>query len=242
MLRNYISNKTLIFSIIIIVITIILLYFYVKNENHVATSLQLNESIKVKLPSPMSQNNISVASALQKRRSIRTFKKEPLTMEDIAQLLWAAQGITSDNGFRTAPSAGALYPLQAYLISGDVKNLTSGIYQYLPANHTILPIVIGDQRHKLTTAALNQNAIENAPISIVITAIYEKTTTKYGKRGIRFAQMEAGHVAQNILLQAVSLGLGAVTIGSFDDLAVVAILKVHKNESPLYIIPIGRVH
>ncbi|MGE5107423.1 MAG: SagB/ThcOx family dehydrogenase [Sphingobacteriales bacterium] len=193
------------------------------------------------LPAPVFKSEISVEEALLKRRSIREYKKEPLELKEISQLLWAAQGITSPYGGRTAPSAGALYPLELYLVSGNNNGISPGVYHYKPSGHILVRIAIGDKRKLLTSAALMQGAIKKSAAVIVITADYERTTGKYFERGKKYVHMEAGHVAQNIYLQAVSLKIGTVTMGAFTDSLVKEILHLPKNEFPLYLMPIGKI-
>jgi SagB-type dehydrogenase family enzyme len=156
-------------------------------------------------------------------------------------LLWAAQGITDPaRGFRTAPSAGALYPLEVYLVAGNVEGLTSGVYKYEPAAHGLRSVISGDQQTELYHAALGQSAVNDAPAIMVLSAVYERTTGKYGERGIRYVHMEAGHAAQNVLLEAVALGLGGVGMGAFDDDAVRTVTGMSPAEQPLYIITLGK--
>jgi SagB-type dehydrogenase family enzyme len=164
-----------------------------------------------------------------------------LTIAEVGQLLWAAQGITEKSrGFRTAPSAGATFPFEAYLVAGDVTGLTAGVYQYDYHHHRLMLRREGDFRAKLSESALGQSSITNGAINIVLTGIYERTTQRYGDRGIRYVHIEAGHIAQNVLLQAVALGLGSVPIGAFNDNKVQKRLDLPKNEIPLYILPVGR--
>lgn len=193
----------------------------------------------IKLPIPSKDGSVSVEAALQKRRSVRFFKDMPLSLQSVSQLLWAAQGITNRRGFRTAPSAGALYPLEVYLFAGNVDGLDGGIYHYRPGEHSLLLITEGDFRETLCQAALWQDAICQAPTVFLIAGVPERTTGKYGERGIRYIHMEAGHTAQNILLQAVSLNLGGVAIGAFSDHEVSKLLKMDKGRIPLYIVPVG---
>lgn len=195
----------------------------------------------IKLPQPQHDSRSSVESTLLKRRSIRTYSDEPLTLAEISQLLWAAQGVTHHRGFRTAPSAGALYPLEIYIVSGKVTGLATGIYKYKPSSHELLEVVEGDKRKDLCRAALNQSAVKNAPVVILFCAVYQRMTVKYGQRGIRYVFIEVGHSAQNICLQAVSLGLGTVPIGAFHDDKVKKILNCEADEEPLYILPVGRL-
>ena len=195
----------------------------------------------IRLPDPVHDSDTSIEGALLKRRSVRNYKNRPLELAEISQLLWAAQGITSPRGLRTAPSAGALYPLEIYVVAGNVNDLPDGVYNYRPHKHELVRIVKGDKRNELCNAALKQTSIKNAAVVIVFSAVYDRITTKYGDRGIKYVHIETGHAAQNILLQAVSLDLGAVVIGAFDDDAVKEVLKMSGREEPLYIIPVGKM-
>ena len=191
---------------------------------------------------PRTSGSVSVEEALARRRSIREYADEPLTIDQVMQLLWAAQGITNaDYGFRTAPSAGGTYPLEIYLVTrpSGVVGLESGIYRYEPRNHTLIRIVGGDFSAQLMAAALDQEWVGAAPISFVITTIFERTTSKYGERGIRYVWQETGHAAQNMYLQAVALGLGNVVVGGFHDNEVQRILQLSDFEKPAYVIPVG---
>ena len=195
----------------------------------------------IKLPQPQYDSRSSVESTLLKRKSIRRYTDEPLTLVEISQLLWAAQGVTHHRGFRTAPSAGALYPLEIYIVAGKVTGLAAGIYKFKPNKHVLLKIVEGDKRSELCKAALNQSAVKNAPVVILFFAVYQRITVKYGQRGLRYVFIEVGHSAQNICLQAVSLGLGTVTIGAFNDDKVKKIVNCEADEEPLYIMPVGKL-
>ena len=195
----------------------------------------------VKLPEPRLKSEVSLEETLLKRRSIREYANLSLTLEDVSQLLWAAQGITTEWGGRTAPSAGALYPLEVYLAVGNVENLASGVYKYKPEKHELVKVGDNDVRGELAKAALGQSWVREGAIDIVIAAVYERTTKKYGDRGVRYTHMEAGHAVQNIYLQAAALDLGMVTIGAFYDEQVKDILDMPKNEAPLYVIPVGKL-
>lgn len=194
----------------------------------------------INLPKPKYKSDVSIEETLSKRRSVRDFSQGELSLAEVSQLLWAAQGITDSKNRRTAPSAGALYPLKVYLVAGNVKSLTPAVYEYEPFRHQLVKIKEGDLRESLSKGALGQPWVKNAPINIVITAFYEITTRKYGERGTRYVHIEVGHVAQNILLQAVALELGAVSVGAFNDMEVKKILNLKENEQPLYIIPVGK--
>lgn len=198
------------------------------------------EDIQMKLPAPRLESAVSIEAALHRRRSIRAYADASLGLADLAQLLWAAQGVTAANGFRTAPSAGALYPLEVYVFAGNVVDLPAGIYKYHPQGHTLSRVVEGDRRRELMHVALEQSSLRDAAAVILIAAVYERTTAKYGARGLRYVHMEAGHAAQNVYLQAISLDLGTVAIGAFDDAGVKRVAHLSEHEQPLYLLPIGR--
>jgi len=186
----------------------------------------------IPLPLPKTQGEMSLEEVIQKRKSKREFLGKPLTLEQASQILWASYAV---------PSAGALYPLEIYIVVGGdcVSDLEAGVYHYLPANHSLEKVSEDDLRSELATACLGQSFIAEAPVSLVIAADCERTTSKYGERGIRYVQMEAGHAAQNVYLEAASLGLGTVAIGAFDDGEVSKVLQLPAVHKPLYIMPIG---
>ena len=194
----------------------------------------------IRLPKPRYDSKVSVEHALFTRRSIRHYKHESLTLSEVSQLLWAAQGITTPRGYRTAPSAGALYPLEVYVVAGKVNDLDEGIYKYKYHDHTIVHTLAGDKRTELSRAALNQGSIQRAPAVLLICAVYARVMSKYGERGIRYVDMEAGHAAQNVCLQAIALGLGTVVIGAFRDNEVKLIANLAADEDPTYFLPVGR--
>jgi SagB-type dehydrogenase family enzyme len=185
------------------------------------------------LPAPRLKGEMSLEETLTARRSVRQFTDEELTVEEISQLLWAAQGMTAAWGGRTAPSAGALYPLEVYVVTAD------GLYHYLPQGHKAIVESKADLRGELWQAGLNQNAIREAPAVFIVTAVYARTEKKYGERAERYVKLEAGHAAQNLLLQVVALGLGGVPIGAFYDDQVQSALSLPSDHEPLYLIPIG---
>ncbi len=201
---------------------------------------QVPEHTSIRLPEPDRNGSASLETTLQKRRSVRFFQNAPLSLQSVSQLLWAAQGITDQHGFRTAPSAGALYPLEIYVVTGDVTGLKKGIYLYKPAEHALIFTLEGDYLQMLSRAALRQDVVRLAPAVFVIAGIQKRTTGKYGERGIRYMHMESGHAAQNMSLQAVALDLGSVTIGAFSDQEVAGLLKMDRSVTPLYIIPVGK--
>jgi len=194
----------------------------------------------VALPSPSTTGTMSLEQTLRTRRSVREFAPRPLATVDLSQLLWAAQGITTRDGRRTAPSAGALYPIELYVVAGDVSGLAAGVYRYDPHRHRLESMVAGDRRAALARAALQQDSVARAPAAIVIGAVYARTSAKYGRRAERYCAIEAGCVAQNVALEAVARGLGTVVIGAFDDAGVRDVAAMSGDESPLIIMPIGR--
>ena len=194
----------------------------------------------IRLPDPDVTGNLPVESALKRRRSVRDFSEQPLALAEAAQLLWAAQGAADPGGKRTAPSAGALYPLEIYLLAGEVAGLERGIYRYQSSNHTLRRMASGDPRMALAAAALGQSWVSQGAAVIVVAGVYPRTTGKYGQRGVRYVHLEAGHAAQNIALQALSLKLGTVLVGAFDDDKVKNIVGMADDEQPLCILPVGR--
>jgi SagB-type dehydrogenase family enzyme len=192
---------------------------------------------EIKLPKPKEKGLTSIEETLHKRRSVRDYKRGPLNLEQVSQLLWAASG--SNLYRRTAPSAGATYPLEIYLVVGEVEGLEPGIFHYSSSRHSLEMTKEQDVRNRLSRAALGQEMIEEASVSTVIAADYGRTTGHYGQRGTRYVHMEVGHVGQNVSLQAVALSLGTVMIGAFDDKQVKEVLGI--REEPLYIIPVGKI-
>ena len=192
------------------------------------------------LPEPVTSGEKSLEALLQQRRSVREYQEAALDLSTIGQLLWAAQGITDLQGFRTAPSAGALYPLELYVVAGNVDGLPPGVYHYHPDKHRLQQTEAGDLRHMLSRAALAQPWVKAAAAVVVVTAVYGRTTRKYGERGVRYVHMEVGHAAQNLFLQAEAIGLAAVVVGAFEDDAVATVLKLPTNMQPLMLIPVAR--
>ncbi|NPA63115.1 MAG: SagB/ThcOx family dehydrogenase [Methanococci archaeon] len=180
----------------------------------------------------------NLENILIKRRSIRRYSPSPLTIEELSHILFSAYGITNELGFRTVPSAGATYPLEIYVSVKDVLDIESGVYKYNPERHSIIKILEEEIGYELAIYSLNQMFIAEAPIVLIITAEYQRTTGVYGKRGVRYVHMEVGHVAQNIYLTATSLGLGTVSVGAFLDEEIKNLLNI--KEDPLLIMPIGR--
>jgi len=194
----------------------------------------MNEIIT--LPKPNRDGSISLEKAIAIRRSRRKFLPELLTLEQISQLVWSAQGQEQGASYRTAPSAGATYPLELFIATAE------GLFHYVPAGHALEKISAQDLRTELATAAWGQGFIDDAPLTLIFAADFTRTTNHYGKRGVRYVYMEAGHAAQNVHLQAESLGLGSVAVGAFDDNSVSEVLSLPQNLEPLYMVAVGYYH
>jgi SagB-type dehydrogenase family enzyme len=189
---------------------------------------------------------MTVEQALAERRSIREYAAESLTLEQVAQLLWAAYGVTRPipnaprlrGGLKTAPSAGGRYPLELYLVAGNVTGLEPGVYNYRPEKHELWQTVAGDRRPQVDNG---QGMVEAAPATIVYSAVFERNTGKYGQRGReRYVCMDLGHSAENVYLQATALGLGTCAVGAFVDMDLKVACRMTRDEEPLYIMPVGR--
>ena len=204
----------------------------------------------VKLPEPAREGKVSVEAALWRRRSERRYGDGPLSIADVSRLVWAAYGVnkpmpevaTLGGGLRTAPSAGACYPLEVYVVAGEVTGLDPGIYRYEPATHELQQVGTGDHRAALYEAAANQSWVKNAPASLVYSAVFERNTQRYGDRGReRYVCMDLGHSAENVYLECAALGLGTCAIGAFIDDDVRTTVGMTRPEEPLYIMPVGRL-
>jgi SagB-type dehydrogenase family enzyme len=210
-----------------------LLKFSDKNQLAIAQDNDMKTDT-IKLPTPKYDGPVSVEKALLERRSIRTYKDEPLTLAEVSQILWAAQGITdSATGHRTAPSAMALYLLEVYLISGNVTGLPPGLYKYQPQGHELVKVAEGDIKSKLVPAA-SRSPIKNAPAGLIITGLTDRS------KDPNWMYLEAGHAAQNVYLQGVSLKIGTVVTAGFKPEEVIKALNLPKNEQPIYIMPLGK--
>jgi len=179
------------------------------------------------------KGSMSLEQAIAVRRSKRSFLPKPLTLEQISQLVWAAQGQDAHSSYRTVPSAGATYPLELFVVSDD------GLFRYLTSKHAFEKLADNDLRTELAVAAWGQGFIEAAALTLVFAAEFARTTNRYGRRGIRYVYMEAGHAAQNVHLQAEALGLGSVAVGAFDDTAVSKVLSLPEHLQPLYLVVVG---
>lgn len=191
------------------------------------------------LPKP-DYEGISVEKAIAERRSVREFSSEKITLKELSQILWAAQGITDESGKRAAPSAGALYPIELYVVPNNVENITCGIYHYVPEDHTLVLFREGNFTESVYRSAISQNAVKEAAAVIIFTAVREKTALKYSDSADEYIAMEAGHISENILLESVSLGLGAVPVGGFYDVELDALIGIQgSGESSLYLNCVG---
>ncbi len=212
----------------------------------ITTGLPYWVRAEIKLPKPSFTGTMSVEAAMAAKKSVRNFSSKPLTLSQISQLLWSANGnlaydAVSGATTKVVPSAGGLYPLEIFLLSGKdtVTGLPAGVHQYKPATNSLETISSGDSRSSLAQAALSQLWLARAPAIIVIAAAFERTTSKYGNRGIQYVFMEAGNSNQNLYLQAAALGLRAGTVGAFQDADVAAAIKLPKGISPLLIVAVG---
>ena len=195
----------------------------------------------VRLPEPRVTGSVSVEEALRVRRSVRSYRDESLPLATLSQILWAAQGITHERGLRTAPSGGALYPLELYVVASNVDGLDAGVYRYIPQGHRLEKLQDGDRRAELSKTTLGQDFVREGAFVLVFSAVYERITGKYGDRGVQYAHFEVGHAAQNVYLQAGALGLGTCVLGAFRDNDVVKFIGMKKGEQPLYLMPVGKM-
>jgi SagB-type dehydrogenase family enzyme len=198
---------------------------------------------KINLPEPNTEGDISLEEAIARRKSVRRFSPQPLSLSQLSQLLWAADGLRNPSSrYRTVPSAGATYPLEIFVVCGwnGVEGLNAGVYRYDIPGHSLSLHVDGDARGELAAAALDQEFLLQAPVTVVVCAEYERTSLRYGGRAERYINFEVGHTGQNIYLQAAALGLGTVAVGAFYDEEVAKTLRLDSQFRPLYIMPIGK--
>jgi SagB-type dehydrogenase family enzyme len=200
------------------------------------------KSAMMALPKPLASGRMSVEEAIAKRRSIRDYLVRPIATDELSQVVWAAQGITNaQDGYRAAPSAGALYPLEVYISvrEGGVVDVQAGVYHYGPEKHVITLIKSGDCSSQLQTAAYGQEQVGLAAVSIVLAGVLERAASKYGDRAAQYVFQESGHAAENVYLQSTALGLGTVVMGAFDEEQVSRAIGLRPDEKPLCIMPIG---
>ena len=231
-------------SLIAILIFIILfsIYFYLNlaKIQKIDLNKQMESESKIFLPKDFIKGKLSVFDSIKTRRSIRDYSKQPVSLKELSTLLFATQGITSDYK-RAAPSAGALYPMETYLVVNYVAGLEKGLYHYLAQEHSLEIVKLGDFAQEIKEKCLNQAPLEDAAVDFIWTAVSERTTQKYGERGIRYIFIEVGHISENLYLQGNSMGLGVVSIGAFDDQAINEFLGVDpKKETVVYINAVGK--
>ena len=214
-----------------------------ESEEDVGQLLLAQNSGTYLLPPPVLESNVSIEETLANRRSHRNFEDRALSVEQLSQILWAAYGVTDPRGFRTAPSAGALFPLEIFVLVGNVEGMEAGVYPYVAREHKLIQILDRDIREELSEAAWGQTMVKEAPVVVVYTAVFSRTTGRYGERGRRYVYMEVGHSAQNVYLQVEALGLGTCAVGAFaDDTCGTLIgLAVDAEEEILYLMPVGYV-
>ncbi len=204
-------------------------------------NIQIQTGDMIELPQPVTDGDMSIEKALTLRRSVRSYSSEPLNLAEVSQLLWSAQGITNEQGFRTAPSAGATFPLEMFMVVNNVDGLKKGIYHYQPHGHQLEFIRDEDVSSALFRACLSQSMITDGGAVLVFAADFERTTERYGERGIRYVHNEIGHAGQNVHLQAAAMDLGTVVIGAYRDDEVEGILQLRENLNVLYLMPVGRI-
>ena len=202
---------------------------------------------EIKLPKPRFTGKVPLETAIMKKKSVRGFGGSAISMDDLTQLLWAANGNVPADAISSAttkvfPSAGGIYPLEIFAVTGaeSVTGLPAGVFQYKPETNSILMINPGDHRSLLGRAALGQMWISSAPVIIVVGANFNRMTARYGNRGLNYVFMESGASTQNIYLQAEALGLKVGSVGAFQDSQVTAVLKLPADVNPLMLIPVGK--
>jgi SagB-type dehydrogenase family enzyme len=197
---------------------------------------------QIALPSPHGYQGLSLEETIQRRRSIRNYTPQPLSQEELSRLLHAAQGITDQyRGFRAAPSAGALYPIETYAVVHEVAGLEPGLYHYAVAGHALEQLRIGNLRAELLVAGIAQEMLAQAQACLVFSAVFQRARWKYRERTYRYALLEAGHIGQNLYLAATSMGLGACAAGAFLDDELNKLLGLDgEEEAALYMISVGK--
>lgn len=212
-----------------------------EHRNDAATGAPADgELVRVQLPTPSRRGDLSLEEVLDTRRSVRRYTEDVPSLEALGQLLWATQGITdTDRGYRTAPSAGARFPLEVDIAVANVDGLPDGVLRYHPADHALTLRLEGDRRPDIVDASTSQETLGGAPVLFILSAVPARTAERYGDRAERYVALETGHAAQNLLLQAVSLGLGAVVVGAFNDDDLRSALDLRHDTVPGYVIPVG---
>jgi SagB-type dehydrogenase family enzyme len=244
---NKLKQASIIFTLIFISGAIIFMLFKgITPESRSGRGSQniLNQEVVmdgnlIKLPAADKSGGMSLNEALNMRRSARSYEQSPLNIGQVSQLLWSAQGINNDNGFRTSPSAGATFPLEIFVMSNNIAGLEKGIYHFNPFENTLELVRPGNFSSELMRASLSQAMITDAALVMIFAAVFERTTRRYDERGIRYVYNEVGHASQNVHLQAAALNLGTVVIGAFVDEDVEAVLNLGDDLRVLYMMPVG---
>ncbi len=203
-----------------------------------ATCSDYPQQSRIALPEPAFKGK-ALEDAINERRSVRNYSSEELSLHELSMLLWAGNGITSEEGLRSAPSAGGLYPIDLYVVPNRVENASCGLYRYVPKGHELVLVKEGIYTEQLYEVSLGQAHVRDAAVLIALVATPERTAGKYGEIGEDYVLMEAGHIAQNTLLEAVSLGLGAVPVGGFDREAADGILGLDEKQDAVYLVAVG---
>jgi len=243
-------------SIVIILVGFAIAGEGFSQESNPEQAAKKPESKIIQLPDPSFKSETSIEEALNARQSVRAYSAESLSLTEISQMLWAAQGITRkkdtpsskwnekyewQGGNRTAPSAGGLYPMELYLLAGNVEGLDQGVYKYIVKSHSLIKVIDGDKRADVREVSLKQKAITEGAAVIVMAAVYERTSIKYGARSEKYIFTEVGHIGQNIYLQGASLGIGTVMIGAYKDDDLKRVLNLPDDEKPMAVMPIGKM-
>ena len=234
-------KKLILITLFLSVAVGISVYYFISAWNVKYPSLGKDYAAEViKLPAPRLVGAVSVEKAILGRRSVRNYAEGAVTLAEVSQLLWAAQGITDREGFRAAPSAGATYPIELYLVAGNTSGFPTGIYKYQPYDHTIARVKKGDHRKDFLKACPGQEWIEKAPMILVFAADPERTVSRYGEVGVKYVHMEIGHASENVYLQAEALNLGTVAVAAFDANLIKPLVGLGPSEQALYLMPVGK--
>jgi SagB-type dehydrogenase family enzyme len=202
---------------------------------------RISPSLRIALPAPSFEGAMPLEACLRQRRSVRDYTEQPMTLHQVSQLVWAAMGVTNPAGLRTAPSAGAVFPIRAYLVASNVDGVPAGFYSYDADQHEISLLAKGDKRRRLEKAAADQQCVGQSAMVLVLTGYYRRLLREFGEAGPRLAAMEAGHIGQNFCLQATALGVGSIGLGKFDPTSVKMLLPIPQDEEPLYLLLAGCV-
>jgi len=237
-IKRKVSVLVTVTVLVFIILTIIMILYLPYNKGREEVLMETKE---YKLSEPVKKGNMSIEEAIAGRRSVRSYSEGKIEEKDLSQLLWAAQGITDEaEGLRTAPSAGALYPLEIYVAAATVEGIEAGLYKYNPLNHSLILKKYGDLREDIYNVSLSQASIKDAAAIVIYCAVFDKTSSRYGDRSQQYVYLEAGHSAQNVYLQAESLNLGTVAIGAFNDKDIRRVLELPDEEYPVYLMPVGK--